>query len=333
MNAIALNSSVSNLAKILGPSLGGVLISIIGVAGCLFVNAVSFLAIIGTLVIMKFPSLSSKTGEEAPFWEEVLEGYRFLRGQRRLFSIILLSYGGGAARGAVFAFSPRVCHRRAARRPIHVRFAISGSGHRRGRRGAGHRVAGEASAPAAFRCHERLCVFVILDCLFLLPFTAVIDVAADPRRRQQYRDSRRSQFDHTTGNAGSLIGPHIEPIFHGQGTVVVRHAIHRQRRPFCRDPEGYRDFRGLLRRSGLAVSLPAETGAGNAARGGCKPAGKRTMKGDRDDGDTYWNRPSQVELRLPRRCRRRFMPSVLESSRREDADIKRNFTAANYGLG
>jgi predicted MFS family arabinose efflux permease len=93
MNAIALNSSVSNLAKILGPSLGGVLISIIGVAGCLFVNAVSFLAIIGTLVIMKFPSLSSKTGEVAPFWEEVLEGYRFLRGQRRLFSIILLSYG------------------------------------------------------------------------------------------------------------------------------------------------------------------------------------------------------------------------------------------------
>jgi predicted MFS family arabinose efflux permease len=84
---------VSNLAKILGPSLGGVLISIIGVAGCLFVNAVSFLAIIGTLVIMKFPSLSSKTGEETPFWEEVLEGYRFLRGQRRLFSIILLSYG------------------------------------------------------------------------------------------------------------------------------------------------------------------------------------------------------------------------------------------------
>jgi MFS family permease len=93
MNAIALNSSVANLAKILGPSLGGVLISIIGVAGCLFVNAVSFLAIIGTLVIMKFPSVSSKAVEETSFWEEVFEGYRFLRGQRRLFSIVLLSYG------------------------------------------------------------------------------------------------------------------------------------------------------------------------------------------------------------------------------------------------
>jgi len=93
MNAIALNSSVANLAKILGPSLGGVLISIIGVAGCLFVNAVSFLAIIGTLVIMKFPSASSKAVEESAFWGEVFEGYRFLRGQRRLFSIVLLSYG------------------------------------------------------------------------------------------------------------------------------------------------------------------------------------------------------------------------------------------------
>jgi predicted MFS family arabinose efflux permease len=39
MNAIALNSSLANLAKIIGPSLGGVLISIIGVAGCLLANS------------------------------------------------------------------------------------------------------------------------------------------------------------------------------------------------------------------------------------------------------------------------------------------------------
>jgi len=93
MNAIALNSSMANLAKIAGPSLGGVLISVIGVAGCLFVNAVSFLAIIVTLLIMVFPAAKSKTESEAPFWEEVREGYRFLRGQRRLLALILLSYG------------------------------------------------------------------------------------------------------------------------------------------------------------------------------------------------------------------------------------------------
>ena len=44
MNASALTSSMANLAKIIGPALGGVLISMIGVAGCLFVNAVSFYA-------------------------------------------------------------------------------------------------------------------------------------------------------------------------------------------------------------------------------------------------------------------------------------------------
>ena len=93
MNAIALNSSMANLAKIIGPSIGGVLISMIGVAGCLFVNAVSFLTIIATLVVMEIPTLRVKTKEEAPFWHEVTEGYQFLRGQRRLFSIILLTYG------------------------------------------------------------------------------------------------------------------------------------------------------------------------------------------------------------------------------------------------
>jgi MFS family permease len=93
MNAIALNSSMANLAKIAGPSLGGVLISVIGVAGCLFVNAVSFLAIIVTLLVMTFPAAKPRTREEAPFWEEVREGYRFLRGEPRLLALILLTYG------------------------------------------------------------------------------------------------------------------------------------------------------------------------------------------------------------------------------------------------
>ena len=93
MNAIALNSSLANLAKIIGPSLGGVLIGIIGIAGCLLVNAVSFFAIIVTLVVMEIPPGKAKIDEETPFWQEVSEGYRFLRGERRLLSVILLTYG------------------------------------------------------------------------------------------------------------------------------------------------------------------------------------------------------------------------------------------------
>ena len=92
MNAIALNSSLANLAKIIGPSLGGVLIGVIGIAGCLLVNAVSFLAIIVTLVVMEIPPGKAKVDEDTRFWQEVSEGYRFLRGERRLLSVILLTY-------------------------------------------------------------------------------------------------------------------------------------------------------------------------------------------------------------------------------------------------
>jgi len=93
MNAIALNSSLANLAKIIGPSLGGVLIGVIGIAGCLLVNAISFVAIIVTLLVMEIPAGSAKLSDETPFWQEVSEGYHFLRGDRRLFSVILLTYG------------------------------------------------------------------------------------------------------------------------------------------------------------------------------------------------------------------------------------------------
>lgn len=92
VNAITLNSTLANLAKIIGPSIGGVLISVIGVAGCLFVNAISFIAIIATLLVMEIPEARRFASEETPFWREVSEGYRFLRGERRLFSLILLTY-------------------------------------------------------------------------------------------------------------------------------------------------------------------------------------------------------------------------------------------------
>ena len=92
MNAIALNSSMANLAKIAGPSLGGVLISVIGIAGCLLVNAMSFLTIIITLLVMNFPVVRTSGAEETPFWAEVREGYYFLRSERRLFAVILLTY-------------------------------------------------------------------------------------------------------------------------------------------------------------------------------------------------------------------------------------------------
>ena len=91
MNAIALNSSIVSLSKVLGPSLGGVLISVIGVAGCLLVNAASFLAIILSLVMMDLP-LWQREEKEENFWQEVIEGYHYVKTNHQVFSVLSLAY-------------------------------------------------------------------------------------------------------------------------------------------------------------------------------------------------------------------------------------------------
>jgi MFS family permease len=91
MNAIALNSSVTNLSKVIGPSLGGVLISIIGVSGCLLVNALSFVAIIVSVIRIDLPPWRRDI-KETDFWAEVAEGYRYARGNSRLFAVLFLAY-------------------------------------------------------------------------------------------------------------------------------------------------------------------------------------------------------------------------------------------------
>ena len=53
MNAIALNSSAFNVARVIGPSIAGALIATVGLAACFYVNAASYLAVIAGLVLMR----------------------------------------------------------------------------------------------------------------------------------------------------------------------------------------------------------------------------------------------------------------------------------------
>jgi MFS family permease len=91
LNAIGLQSSVFNFSKIVGPSLGGIMIASIGIAGCFFVNALSFLALIYNLHLMELPALEKRAREQS-LWEDIKEGYTYVRGNRRIFYIIGLSY-------------------------------------------------------------------------------------------------------------------------------------------------------------------------------------------------------------------------------------------------
>ncbi len=87
-NAIALNSTAFNGARVVGPALGGYLIHALGMAGCFLANAVSFLALIFGLARMDLPPHEPKRAEHG--WEGLKEGYRFVRGHETLWLVTLL---------------------------------------------------------------------------------------------------------------------------------------------------------------------------------------------------------------------------------------------------
>jgi MFS family permease len=79
MNAIALNSAVWNGAAVVGPTVAGLLISLIGVPLCFLVNGLSYAAVIIALTLMRnLPSLVSEPDRQ-PLFQRMREGARYLR--------------------------------------------------------------------------------------------------------------------------------------------------------------------------------------------------------------------------------------------------------------
>jgi len=75
-NAIALNSSIFNGARIIGPPLAGFAIAYIGAGWCFFLNGVSFIAVIVALLMMRIPRSERTSSEESPI-RSFIEGFRF----------------------------------------------------------------------------------------------------------------------------------------------------------------------------------------------------------------------------------------------------------------
>ncbi len=91
LNAIGLQSSVFNFSKILGPTTGGLIIAYIGIADCFLINALSFLALIINLQLMELPPWEAKS-ERQSILADIKEGFIYVRGSRRIFHIISISY-------------------------------------------------------------------------------------------------------------------------------------------------------------------------------------------------------------------------------------------------
>jgi MFS family permease len=96
-NAIALNSSLFNAARVVGPAVGGVLVASVGVAACFAINAVSFLAVLGGLLAMRVGELVqlSREGEPPTLVRGTREAIRYVRESRTagtvLLSVLLVS--------------------------------------------------------------------------------------------------------------------------------------------------------------------------------------------------------------------------------------------------
>src|SRR5258706_11916457 len=73
INAISLNSSVVNGARVVGPSVAGLMIGAVGVAMCFFLNGLSFVAVIAGLLMMRLPRFERKI-EIASAREHAWEG-------------------------------------------------------------------------------------------------------------------------------------------------------------------------------------------------------------------------------------------------------------------
>jgi len=88
MNAIALNSSMFNGARIIGPAVAGILVAKIGEGWCFLANALSYIAVIIGLLMMRVPHRAEPAAVSG--FTHVMEGFRFVRNTAPIRAILLL---------------------------------------------------------------------------------------------------------------------------------------------------------------------------------------------------------------------------------------------------
>ncbi len=79
LNAIALNSSVFNASAVIGPSIAGVLIALVGVPICFLLNSVSYLAAIAALLLMRELPTAPPRREQRPMLMRIVQGAAYAR--------------------------------------------------------------------------------------------------------------------------------------------------------------------------------------------------------------------------------------------------------------
>ncbi|HEX2925456.1 MAG TPA: MFS transporter [Ruminiclostridium sp.] len=90
MNAIALNSTVFNISRIIGPTIAGILMEYSGVAVCFFANSISFGAVLISLFFINPMTIEREPPEKGNIIKNIREGIKYIYKQDILFTTIVI---------------------------------------------------------------------------------------------------------------------------------------------------------------------------------------------------------------------------------------------------
>ena len=113
MNAIALNSSMFNASRVIGPAIAGILVAAIGEGWCFFANGVSYIAVIVGLLLMRVERHERVADGTSPL-ANIIEGFRFVLQSKPIHSLLIL-LGIASVTGMPFTvlmpvFADRILH-------------------------------------------------------------------------------------------------------------------------------------------------------------------------------------------------------------------------------
>jgi len=97
-NAVALNSSQFQLSRVIGPALAGLGFKFFSLAGCFYVNSLSFIAVVVALMMVRFNRDEAKKAEllrpvhdRRALWRDLVEGIRYVRNRPRVSILLTIS--------------------------------------------------------------------------------------------------------------------------------------------------------------------------------------------------------------------------------------------------
>lgn len=104
-SAIALNTGIFNTARVIGPTVAGLLIARVGIAPAFFINGVSFVAVIASVLLMNIPRYI-KIEQSDSVWRQLKSGALYIREHQHVWSPLLILFLLSLSTGPIVTFLP-----------------------------------------------------------------------------------------------------------------------------------------------------------------------------------------------------------------------------------